>query len=296
MHRVFRIPRSRPLPLLVSVVLVAIATTTHSYGGPKLVPLEPNGLHGADTSPYRGMKVCLVVKDARHESVVKTQICGKMRNAFGAVLAVLALRNQESLEMLMAYSLADGLEFAGYEVVRVIPERPAALSGKGRDKPSFSKADIESAKRSLSKRARGEAKALLDLGGFDEEVSFSERPGTIAAQGGKGWTNGADAVLEVTIEGFASDIIIHAWTAEVLAWSGATLAVAPGESGVKRKLATANANGFGGGQAGGASKATYKRALDMAFRMLVNRMEAVFLSDEFYREMRAASGLAEQTD
>lgn len=291
-----RIPCSRGLALLIPIAIMLIFATTPGYAATRLLRLEPNELHGGDTQPYRGLKVCLVVKDARHDSVVKTQMCGLMRNSYGKAMWISVLKNPETLDSILAYSIADSLEFAGYEVVKVYPERPDRLSGEERDKPSGMKADIKLAKKSQPKSARGDAKTFRDLEAFGEGVTFSKVPGKVAAQGDDEWTNGADAVLEITIEQFTSDIIIHAWTVEVLAWSAVTLAVAPGESSHQEGLATTEAHGWGVLQGGGASKKTYKRALDMSYRMLVNKIETVFLSDEFFAEVKVASGADGQAE
>lgn len=297
MNRRPLIPQNAPLSLLVSVVLVLTFATTPSFAAvTRLLPLDPNELHGDSTEPHRGLKVCLVVRDARRESVVKTQMCGVMRNAFGKAIYITLLKNPESLDTILAYSIADSLKFAGYEVVKVYPNIPDRLSSEPRDKPKGMKADIKIARKSQSKSERGYVRTLRDLETFGEGISFSQTSGSISAKGDKGWTNGADAVLEVSIDKFSSDNITHFATIEVLAWSSVTLVVAPGESSQQGNLATTTAHGWGELTGGGASKRTWKRALDMSYRMLVNKTETVFLSDEFYSVMKAASGSAGQTD
>ena len=84
---------------------------------------------------------------------------------------------------------------------------------------------------------------------------------------------------------------------DYVAWSAATLIVAPGESGPQGKLATTQVRGWGERNDGfGTPKKKITRALNLSFHTLAEEAEAVFLSDEFFAAIRSLNESAEQTD
>lgn len=275
--------RNRVLTILCLLLMVTLVSG-RSFAGPMYVMIMPVEEKAGSASESRGVKVCLVVKDNRHESVVKTQMCGLLRNGFGGEIGMVALRNQETLETILAHDISDRLTYAGYDVVKVYPAPPEHLSSEHRPKMKGMKPEIKAARKSQVKRDRRVAMEMRDRKKTQspEPVVFAEKPGSIDAKGGEGWTNGADIVLEVALSDFSSDVLIHAWTVEILGWSLATLSVAPAEEGGSDTISVAEVGGLGKYKAPAATKASWKSALNKNYKGLLQGIESVLLSDDFY--------------
>lgn len=283
--------------LSLFIVLILPCITMPSFADTWPMRLEPPELHGADSKPYRGLKVCLIVKDGRHESVVKTQMLGRY-GIPGKRLTL--LKNRENLDSLLAYSIADSLEFAGYEVVSVHPSRPEALSKKNRKKQKGMKDEFKLARQSQTKTDREETAAIRDR--ETSAVSFKQVSGSLAVQEKEEWTNGADAVLEVTIDKFSSDFGGKGLGLQFWAWSSVTITVASVESEQLGNLVATNAYGWGYRKNNPVLSfgvvfipRLLRNMLNASYETLVVDMESVFLSDEFFEVMTPEGDSVRQT-
>jgi len=264
------------------VLMFVTMVHSNSFAGPLYVMIMPNEEKASRSVEKKSVKVCLVVKDSRPASVVKTQMCGLTRNGFGKEMGMIALRNVEPLETILAHDVADRLRYAGYEVVRVIPNPPATLSTEYRPKMKGMKSDIKAARKTQTKTERKEARAIRDARSPESAapVKFVRRAGSIESEGKKGWTNGADVVVEIEITKFTSDVLIHTWTIEILGWSTATIKMAPAEDKANGTLAFAEIGGLGQYQAPAAGKGSFKSAINKSYRFLLDDVEKAFMSDE----------------
>lgn len=275
--------RVRVLARACLLVMVTLASA-RGFAGPMYVMIKPVEEKAGRPLESRDVKVCLVVRDARHEKVVEMRMCGLLRNSFGGEVGMVGLRNQETLEIMLAHDISDRLAYAGYDVVKVYPAPPEHLSSEFRPKVKGVKKGNKAARKTQVKRDRQKAMEMRDAEKTQDPhpIVFHEKSGAIAGQGGDGWTNGADVVLEVAISDFSSDVLIHAWTVEILGWSLATLSVASAQEGNSGTISVVEVSGLGKYKAPAATKASWKSAINKTYKSLLNDIESVFLSDNFY--------------
>lgn len=294
MHRVIRKYRHAHILYSVSLAIAIAYVTTPSYADSAVMRLEPPELHNGDSEPSRGKKISLVVIDGRDASAVKTRMCGILGRDFG-FRGISLLGNQEALDVILAYSIANSLEYAGFDVTNVYPDRPTKLSEKLRKMPKGIKKEFKSAQDSQTLGDFNEALRRSASGTFTGDIGFIETIGSLGAQGEKGGTNGADAVLEIRIEEFSSEYAgagRYLW----LGWSTVTMTVAPKQSGQQGVMFETEVYGMAKElvetwiHGRKYVKNRLEEMVNESYGTLVQNIENIFLSDEFFIAVDTVGG------
>lgn len=235
-----------------------------------------------------GEKVALVVKDNRGGLTGASNVIGLKRNGFWVPMAVVFLAHGEQLDRIVARRMAPLLEGSGFQVAGVVPkiaDQPGPdSSGKEFNKKSTS--GVSNA-RALAKE---DVKAAKKVKGEAEYVDAG-----VATVDGVAETAelGCEAVVEVRINSLYADIVpfsgllwpfIQSWeVADVYVYApgGGPRSVTWG-----KKFRTYNSVPWAPVDFGG--ETSYNATVNMSFRQMSRKMEAMFRDPQFREAVRKA--------
>ena len=264
----------------VKLVLLVIPALLVSTTGCAFIPTPVRLLDKpriTDQQPAKNVRVCVIVKDERPESIQKCNMCGLMRNLYWMPTSFALLAHREHLDEVVACHVQASFEHLGYTVVDAYPKPPAELStekvkAKEFDKKARSKAwstdrksqdDPDARKRGLKGAVENlEADTMSPWG---EEIDVSR----------------ADIVVEIKIRKFWSDM---GWpgidVGGVFAWMSANMAVCDARDSERKVVFGKKVKGFGHGR-GLTPIEAYGIPVNMAYWFVLHGIEKAVASEEF---------------
>ena len=235
------------------------------------------------------LKVAVVVRDSRPDTIQRAKLCGTMRNTYMMPTSVAFLAHKETLDVLTAKHISNILSRAGYYVVGTYPEVPAALSDEKLKSPPVTDKECKQARKinaSEKKPEKIDNKEGLALS-ENYEVDNSSIYWTK-----NDWHEQPDVILDVTIDKFNSDSYQTIVTVFTQGWCDYKLALRNPDA---EKRTVVWGQGFKGMGTSGPraviAEDCYIMALNMAYWNMMGKIEENLRTDDFKQAVVNASGL-----
>ncbi len=269
-------------------ILLAFLISLTATGGCAFVPTPVRLLDkpsGSEKSADKNVKVFVVVWDERPQSIQKSNMCGIMRNLYMVPTSFAFLAHREHLDEILAHHIGQRLREAGYQVVGSYPQAADALSAEEiRARDLDSQARNEAWWKDAGSQADSEFKKKGLTGGVEplDELSLS-------VWGEEVDPSGADAVVEIKIRKFWSDMGWAIDVTGVFAWMSANFAVCDADDPARKVVFGKKVRGFGHGR-GVTPLEAYGVPINAAYWFVLHETEKVIASEEF---RQAIGGLAD---
>ncbi|MBU4035659.1 MAG: hypothetical protein KKA35_04430, partial [Proteobacteria bacterium] len=242
----------------------------------------------SDSLPDNNLKLVLIVKDTRPNSVKFKRICGIMRNSIMIPTSFAFIANKDDLETQTAYHIRNILEKAGYKVINVSPPIPDKLSQEKLQLPpkaANGKDDIS------PKSYRDGNKADYD-DAKDKNESISIDALSDTDKGAADWIShqlieGADGVVEIKIDKYSSDVVQAFLFVTVQAWSRFKVALLEPNSSERIVLWGNSFTGYGtAGPRQVLTDECHGIAVNMSHWIAIHNIEKYIRSEEFLNSVR----------
>jgi hypothetical protein len=269
--------------------LVSIALLGTGLSGCAFIPTPVrllNKPHVTEKQLDRDVKLCVIVRDERPHAIRESNMCGLMRNLYMMPTSFAFITHREHLDEIMAHHIKRNFEHLGYTVVAAYPKPPSELSP---EELKAKELDQEARKTAWWKDRKSqedpESKRTGLKGGveeLDEEY--------VSAWGPEVDTAGADAVVEVKVRKFWSDMGWGIDVGGVFAWMSANLAVCDPDDPDRRVVFGKKVRGFGHGR-GLTPIEAYGVPVNTAYWFVLHEIEKTVASEEFQKavaEVRTA--------
>ncbi|MBU1564128.1 MAG: hypothetical protein KJ630_00700 [Proteobacteria bacterium] len=238
----------------------------------------------------KDIRLALVVKDTRPTSYKDYNMVGLMRNSFMIPTSFVFLAHKENLETILAYHVKGILENSGYQVVSTIPEVPAKLGADKLAKPPGDSEKSSSAMQNISNENRQDLKAAevkqqgstvaeLDNSNSEEVYNYQE----------------ADAILEIKIDKYSSDVLQAMLFVSTQAWAKLKLAAIDPTAKTRKILFGKTVTGFGtSGPRQIITEDCFIVAVNMSHWIALNEVENIIRSDEFVTAVKRVKTTVKQ--
>jgi len=231
--------------------------------------------------PDNGLKVSLIVKDTRPDSIQRTHMCGIMRNTYMMPTSIAFLAHKESLEEIVARNAKAILEKAGYSVLKVSPSVKTDLSTDKLVAPPGD-SSYKSAMKDNSDDNKAELKLAKEESAGAVKVSNLSDLSEFKSAIDKELITGVDAVIELKIDKYSSDVIQAFVFVAVQGWAKLKVAALKPDDNERTVLTGKMISGYGtSGPRQIISEDCYIVAVNMSHWAVLNEFEKFIRSDEF---------------
>lgn len=276
---------SRVVPGLLAALLITILTGCAFIPTPVRLLDKPTTL---DVHAGGGLKLCVIVRDERPQSICESNMCGLMRNLYMMPTSFAFLAHREHLDEIMSHHLQKSLTRLGYEVVAAYPKPPSEIGHEEVKAKDFDEKARSAAwwKDRHSQNEEGAKKSNLQGG---VETSDEDQ---VSAWGPEVELNGADAVVEVKVRKFWSDMGWGIDVGGVFAWMSANVAVCNPRDPERRVVFGRKVRGFGHGR-GITPVEAYGIPINAAYWFVLHEIEKTASSGDFQGAVRALHAAAD---
>jgi hypothetical protein len=260
----------KQITLLVGLTVLCFGTGCAFTPTPVRLTNKP---HMTDKQSGNGIRIVIIVKDERPESIQKAKMCGLMRNLYMMPTSFAFLAHSDKLDRIISYHMRRNFEHLGYTVVAAYPASEDELDAR-----EVSHKELDDA---TSKTAWTQKDSQLEKREKRTEATVEGLEETYLSQWGPSIdVRGADYVVELKVRKFFSDAGWGIDVSGVYAWASANLAICRADDDSRKVLYGRKVKGFGHGR-GFTPIEAYNIPLNMAYWFMMHSVEKLVASEEF---------------